>query len=180
MSEPFRDGMEAALERTGALEEENEVLREELERLRRSADALRENARALQAEDTDPRTRNLAHETLDVLDQLDVVSQRPHRLRVHPGTAFTVVGTERPLTAVTEPTPASARPDPALAALAASTTIPAVAGTAVAGTAVAGTAVAGVATDRQNIVLWVLGASLFFFALGFVLGILVVLRHGGH
>lgn len=76
MSDPFRDGMQAALERAENLEDENEILRKEIAELRQRSEALRANVGAVPDEEHSPATRALAGKALEVLDQLEVVSQR--------------------------------------------------------------------------------------------------------
>ncbi len=99
VSDPFRDGMEAALRRSETLEEENELLREEIARIRQQATALKEVPHAT------PETHALADQALGVLDQLEALSKRPDKVRVALG-AY-AHGEMRPLDAVI---PAPAEP----------------------------------------------------------------------
>jgi hypothetical protein len=124
MSDPFRDGMQAALARSENLEEENEILRTEIADLRTKVEGLRASAADVPQVKGSPETRALGREweelgaakrrALEVLDQLEVVSRRGSKLRVavEPGTSFT--GEERPLDAVSPgaPTEAPERANP--------------------------------------------------------------------
>lgn len=99
MSDAFRDGLSAALQRAENLEEENELLREEIAQLRQSSQALRENVGALPTEAT-PETRALADKALEVLERLEVVSKRGSELAKGRAQPRYTVGTERALTDV--------------------------------------------------------------------------------
>jgi hypothetical protein len=108
MSDPFRDGMQAALARSENLEEENEVLRSEIAALRSTVEGLRVEATTSPQTKGAPEARALADKALEVLDQLEVVSRRGSKLRValEPGKTFT--GAERPLDAVVPDAPTRA------------------------------------------------------------------------
>jgi hypothetical protein len=96
VSDPFRDGMEAALNRSEMLEEENELLRAEITRIRQQATALKDGAKEASAE-----ASALADQALGVLDQLEALSRRPNQVRV----AFEgkPTGEMRPLDATSPP-----------------------------------------------------------------------------
>jgi hypothetical protein len=96
VSDPFRDGMEAALRRSETLAEENELLREEIESIRKQATAIRDGAKH-----TSPETHVLADQALGVLDQLEALSKRPDKVRVELQGLLT--GELRPLDAVSQP-----------------------------------------------------------------------------
>jgi hypothetical protein len=100
MSDPFRDGMEAALARSENLEEENEILRSEIADLRIKVEGLRESAANVPDVKGSPETRAIADKALEVLDQLEVVSRRGSKLRVALERGKTFTGAERPLDAV--------------------------------------------------------------------------------
>jgi hypothetical protein len=75
--------MQAAVERSSILEEENDVLRGELAELRRRVEELRTaTASAGLAEPVSGETRALADKALDVLQRMEAVSQRPAKVRV--------------------------------------------------------------------------------------------------
>jgi hypothetical protein len=100
VSDPFRDGMEAALRRSETLEEENELLREEIARIREQATAIKEGAK-----DTSPETHVLADQALGVLDQLEALSKRPNKVRI--ALDGKLSGEMRPLDAVAANDPAA-------------------------------------------------------------------------
>jgi hypothetical protein len=84
--------MEAAVQRSEMLEEENELLREEIARIRVQASALKEGAAA------SAEAHAIADKALDVLDQLEAVSKRPNKVRV--ALEGKLSGEMRPLDAV--------------------------------------------------------------------------------
>ena len=88
MSEPFRDGMGAALARIDQLADENQDLREEVERLRA-------HAHTVKASTTDEHANDLADQTLRMLDQLEVLSQRRPAVPAPAANARAVESTDR-------------------------------------------------------------------------------------
>jgi hypothetical protein len=103
MTDPFRDGMQAALARSETLEDENELLREEVDRLRNDVEELRGHAQKLGGTSA---SKELVSDARDVLDRLEAASRRGDKLRVALDRSFT--GTERALDAVSpSPRPAS-------------------------------------------------------------------------
>ncbi len=101
MSDPFRDGMQAALERAENLEEENELLRDEIAKLHQSSESLRQRVGSLSESECAPETRVLADQALGVLDQLEVVSKRGSQLAEARTAKKFRIGSERALTSVT-------------------------------------------------------------------------------